>query len=78
MKYTEFVKQHMQDPKVKALPPKDRMKAIAAMWKASGHSKKTGKGKYGDMIANYGGPVGMALGQPELAALSQLGRLLPF
>lgn len=35
MKYTDFVKKHMQSPKIKAMPPKERMKAIGAMWRAS-------------------------------------------
>jgi len=32
--YNLFVKDKMQDPAVKALPPKERMGAIGQMWKA--------------------------------------------
>ena len=32
--YNLFVKQKMQDPQVKSLPPKERMGAIGVLWKA--------------------------------------------
>lgn len=31
--YTNFVKKHMKDAKIKSLPPKQRIKAIAVMWR---------------------------------------------
>lgn len=51
MKYSDFVRTHMQDADVKSLPQKQKMKAVAAKWRAQ-------KGSGGTKVAaQKGGSV---------------------
>lgn len=56
--YTDFVKKHYGS--VRHLPPKDRMAAIAKMWRAQGHSgthKRKAKG--GGLVESVGRFLGI-------------------
>lgn len=44
MKYTDFVKEQMRNPKLQGMKQTEKMSMIAKMWRSSGHSKSMGKG----------------------------------
>lgn len=55
MKYTDFVKEQMKNPKLQGMKQTEKMSMIGKMWRASGHSKKSkGNGMIGDGMISDG------------------------
>lgn len=51
MKYTDFVKEQMKNPRLQGMKQTEKMAMIGKMWRASGHSKSSkGKGVIGDVL----------------------------
>lgn len=65
--YQMFVSKHMKDANIRNLPPTEKIKRIAAMWRGEKGGKKMakkarGKGLFGDIVGTIG----------------SLGHLIPF